>query len=120
MCGLCLPHCPTFQLSGLESRSPRGRIALARQLQPDLAVDDSVVAAFDTCLQCRACEDFCETRAIRFRPQTGGRALPRIDTGACTGCGACIAPCPAGAITVIETRPAKAEATGPATETRPC
>lgn len=67
-------------------------------------------------IQCRSCEDFCDVRAIRFRLQTGGRALPQIDTDTCTGCGACIAPCPAGAITLIETRPA----TGPATETYPC
>lgn len=67
-------------------------------------------------VQCRACEDFCDERAIRFRLQTGGRALPEIDTDTCTGCGACIAPCPADAITLIETRPAS----GPETETRPC
>lgn len=59
MCGLCLPHCPTFRLSGLESRSPRGRIALARQLRPGQAVDESIASAFDTCLQCRACEAVC-------------------------------------------------------------
>lgn len=67
-------------------------------------------------VQCRACEDFCDAQAIRFRLQTGGRATPQIDTDACTGCGACIAPCPSGAITLTETRVAEA----PQTETRQC
>ncbi|MCB1358613.1 MAG: ferredoxin-type protein NapF [Maritimibacter sp.] len=105
-CGACIEVCETDALSP----------GTAWDWQAEVTA--SCLSA--TGVQCRACEDFCETRAIRFRPQTGGRALPRIDTGACTGCGACIAPCPAGAITLIETRPAKAEATGPATETRPC
>ncbi|WP_096787774.1 ferredoxin-type protein NapF [Rhodobacter sp. CZR27] len=73
------------------------------------------VAAGPDCLeatgtQCRACEDFCDASAIRFRPQTGGRALPVIDADICTGCGACIAPCPAGALALVPLIP----------ETRPC
>lgn len=51
-------------------------------------------------IQCRACEDFCDAAAIRFRPMIGGRARPVIDPETCTGCGACVAPCPAGAISL--------------------
>lgn len=64
MCGLCLPHCPTFRLGGIESRSPRGRIALARQLADGaVAVDFSAWGeALETCLQCRACESVCPAK----------------------------------------------------------
>lgn len=65
MCGLCLPHCPTFRLSGIESRSPRGRIALAKGLIPGSTPDDSVVDALESCLQCRACEAVCPAQ-VRY------------------------------------------------------
>jgi glycolate oxidase iron-sulfur subunit len=59
-CGLCLPHCPTFRVTGEESASPRGRISLMREVQQHgAAVDDAFVGYMDACVQCRACEPAC-------------------------------------------------------------
>lgn len=59
-CGLCLPHCPTFRVTGDEAMSPRGRIKLMRDVQDHGApVDEGVIDAFSTCVQCRGCEPAC-------------------------------------------------------------
>lgn len=59
-CGLCLPHCPTFRVTGEETLSPRGRIALMREVQDNGApLTEEVVHAFETCVQCRGCEPAC-------------------------------------------------------------
>jgi len=49
-------------------------------------------------IECRVCEDQCEPRAIRFRPTPGGVASLQLNSDDCTGCGACVAPCPSAAI----------------------
>lgn len=60
MCGICVPHCPTFALSQNEADGPRGRISLALGLAGGtLALDAGVVAHLDGCLTCRACESVC-------------------------------------------------------------
>lgn len=59
-CGLCLPHCPTYALVGMEAESPRGRIAL----MANLAENPSQSGPFrhlDSCLGCRRCEAVCPT-----------------------------------------------------------
>ena len=63
------------------------------------ALDTEACIAFQG-VECRACADPCEPRAIRMRPRIGGVALPEIELSACTGCGACYAPCPVQALRI--------------------
>jgi glycolate oxidase iron-sulfur subunit len=59
-CGLCVPTCPTFVVTGLESESPRGRVWLLEQLAAGNApADAAAVRYIDDCLDCRACEEVC-------------------------------------------------------------
>ncbi len=59
-CGLCLPHCPTFRVTGEEKYSPRGRIDAMRAVdRGELPVDDEFVDFVETCVQCRGCETAC-------------------------------------------------------------
>ncbi len=59
-CGFCLQACPTYLETGLESESPRGRIALMKAVNEGrLEMSPSVVGHWDLCLQCRACELAC-------------------------------------------------------------
>lgn len=50
---------------------------------------------------CRACEESCPSNAIVFRPTSGGTSLPQIDGALCTGCGACVRPCPVQAVSIM-------------------
>ncbi len=60
MCGLCLPHCPTYALKRNEADSPRGRISLIRAFAAsELAPDKTLVGHLEGCLQCRRCEAVC-------------------------------------------------------------
>jgi len=59
-CGLCLPHCPTFRVTGRDTESPRGRIALMRAVQvEDAPVTDEFTRSMETCVQCLGCETAC-------------------------------------------------------------
>jgi glycolate dehydrogenase iron-sulfur subunit len=59
-CGLCLPACPAYRVTGDETRSPRGRIQLMREVQlRDAPVTPEVRESFETCVQCRGCEPAC-------------------------------------------------------------
>jgi glycolate oxidase iron-sulfur subunit len=59
-CGLCLPHCPTYQETGRETSSPRGRIYMMRGVaEQRLEIDEPFVREMYDCLACRACESAC-------------------------------------------------------------
>jgi len=63
LCGLCLPHCPTYQLEHNECESPRGRIVLIQALmRGDINQKDSELTTLDHCLLCRSCEAVCPSR----------------------------------------------------------
>jgi len=51
-------------------------------------------------IYCRSCAESCEVQALTF--QLGISAVPMIDLELCTGCGACVAPCPTKAIEIKE------------------
>ena len=59
-CGLCLSACPTYVVLGVETESPRGRIALMKAVNEGrIGVTERVVSHWEQCLQCRACEAVC-------------------------------------------------------------
>jgi glycolate dehydrogenase iron-sulfur subunit len=60
-CGFCLPACPTYALTGVETSSPRGRINLMRALETGALPDDDPTVHEESsfCLGCRACEPVC-------------------------------------------------------------
>jgi glycolate oxidase iron-sulfur subunit len=74
-CGLCLPHCPTFRITGLETASPRGRIAAMRAVEEgEATIDASFTRMMDECLACRACEAACPSGVPFGRMIEGARA----------------------------------------------
>lgn len=90
-CAACVTACPT------------GALAQQAHVAPW-----SVHATINTasCLAnrgvlCMVCADHCAPRAIRFAPAAYAIATPILDQSACTGCGACVAPCPVNAIRML-------------------
>ncbi len=59
-CGMCLPACPTYKETFLETASPRGRVALVRKLQEgQLDQSDQLLEYLSLCLDCQACASAC-------------------------------------------------------------
>jgi glycolate oxidase iron-sulfur subunit len=59
-CGMCLPTCPTYDVTKLERNSPRGRIALMRAIADDrLEPTRTFAEEMYFCLGCLACMTAC-------------------------------------------------------------
>lgn len=59
-CGLCLPSCPTYELTAEEKHSPRGRIQMMRAIADGrLAMGEAFEDSLSFCLGCFACETAC-------------------------------------------------------------
>ena len=121
-CSDCIAACPTGIVVSGDGGFPmidfkRGECTFCRRCvevcQPQALVAPAenappwtIIARLgEACLprhgvECRICGDYCDARAIRFPPRLGGSPEPEIDAGRCTGCGACVAPCPVSALSV--------------------
>lgn len=80
-CGLCLPSCPTYRVTGEESASPRGRIAAMRAVHAGAVMDGEFTSFMDLCVQCRACEVACPSAVPFGRLMEGARQALVTQTG---------------------------------------
>lgn len=118
-CGACIDACPEHIIRKGDGGFPEvdfklGECTFCTQcvtacpepcfLPPDDTQPWAIKATMtDQCLArhgtyCRSCGDSCPSEAISFQLQLGGKAEPCVDHDRCTGCGACVGPCPVDAV----------------------
>ena len=74
-CGFCLSACPTYQETGNELDSPRGRIYLMKSAsEGKIPMAGSLVKHLDMCLGCLACEPACPSGVQYGRLIEAGRS----------------------------------------------
>lgn len=88
-CAECVRACSPAALRRVEGEPPWRIVA-----QP------GTNCLADSGVECRICGEQCEAEAIRFNPRFGLPAVPEVLVDRCTGCGACVAPCPTRTIVV--------------------
>lgn len=90
-CGSCVSTCKTGALQAGETGDTRPWRIHAEISGHCLAEQG---------ISCVLCCERCEQDAIRSWPALRGRSRMETDKDSCTGCGACIAPCPVNAISM--------------------
>lgn len=121
-CAQCVNHCETQIIKRGAGGYPeidfsRGECSFCQQcveVCPELVFRPTTepawqhkVAVSAACLlekrvECRACGDSCESRAIGFKPSLGGIAQLQLNLDSCNGCGACLSICPTQAIKILQ------------------
>lgn len=68
-CGMCLPTCPTYRMTGQEASSPRGRLWLMKSVADGRLslLDEEFDEQMYQCLNCRACEAVCPS-GVQYGP----------------------------------------------------
>jgi ferredoxin-type protein NapF len=91
-CGACAEICPEpiFVAQAVRATVPAWDLRVT--IGADCLTQDGVM--------CQTCKDACGDGAIRFVYAAGRIPEPVVDLDRCTGCGACVAPCPASAIEI--------------------
>lgn len=77
-CGFCLPVCPTYNLTGSEAASPRGRIDMMVAVADGVLEPEDILEPLDLCLGCRACETACPAGVEFGRLLEAGRAAAGV------------------------------------------
>jgi glycolate oxidase iron-sulfur subunit len=86
-CGFCLEVCPTYQLTGDENNSPRGRLRLWRyEAEGRLEPDPWTATYTSECVGCLACESACPANVpygeifehVRHEHVAAGRSRPKF------------------------------------------
>lgn len=81
MCGMCQPHCPTYQVNHIESESPRGRLSMILGIaQNQLNADESVLQHLYNCTGCGVCEAMCPSRVSYMQLLDDSKYLLRSKT----------------------------------------
>ncbi|MCK5666421.1 MAG: (Fe-S)-binding protein [Thiotrichaceae bacterium] len=76
LCGICIPHCPTYSIFKTENESPRGRISLFKALaEAQFEPADELLTSLDHCLGCLACEKICPSQVDYTQISRLGREL---------------------------------------------
>ena len=82
MCGMCLPHCPTYQISQHEAESPRGRISLIKAYsEKSLPPSEALQSHLYSCTTCLKCEQVCPANVHYENIIDYGRRLYRTELG---------------------------------------